>query len=102
MGAIERICNLDKDISVKGVLFVGKRSSMQDGLTQQEMVLPIFDSFCKTVLRNRVRELTRNQRRRSKREYTAQKTTEEMSYADQYPSDEQRIVVAELFCYIKK
>ena len=74
---------------------------MHEDVARHEVVCAIFDSFCKTVLRNKARNLAREKSRHAKSEYSVGKAAAELPYTDQYPSDENQIVVAELVCCIQ-
>lgn len=63
------------------------------------MILSIFDSFCKTVLRNKARDMTRERHVTDRNHPLSLDEIEDTGSVDQYPSDEQKIVIDDLvFC----
>ena len=72
---------------------------MQERLESGDMVLSIFDSFCKTVLRNKARDINRERRSGNQISIVSLDDAEEMAFLDRYPSNEQCITVNNMtFC----
>lgn len=63
------------------------------------MVLSIFDSFCKTVLRNKARDITRVRRSMELTSPISLDEADGTAFVDRYPSNEQCIIVNNMaFC----
>jgi len=66
-----------------------------------ERILAKFDAFCKTVVRNKYRDMEKAKSRRSKHEVSLETYLKQLQTNDQYPSDEHQIKAGQVSCTVQ-